>query len=85
MHFYQISQSPSRTSKNKIMWKTFNENIVSPSGERLLYPCVTYFYRSIKESLKLLIAREDFENDCEKWRSLVDMNGIMSNVYHGQI
>ena len=60
-------------------------SFVSSSGERLLYPCVTCCYRSIKESLQLLIARENFENDCEKWCSLVDMNGIMSDVYHGQI
>ena len=55
------------------------------SGERLLYPCATCYYRSIKEFPKLLIARDNFENDCEKWSSLVDMNGTMSDVYHGQI
>ena len=57
---------------------------VPPSGERLFYPCVTYCYRSIKESLKL-IARENFENNCANCRFLVDMNVIMSDVYHSQI
>ena len=57
---------------------------VPPSGERLLYACVTYCHRSIKESLKL-IATENFENNCAKCRSLVDMNVIMSEVYHSQI
>lgn len=52
------------------------KNFFSPSGKRLLYYFVTYCYRSIKESLKLFIARESFENDCEKWYSLVNMNGI---------
>ena len=49
---------------------------------RLFYPCVIYYYRSVKESLKLLNARENFGNECEKWCSLVDVNRIMSDVYH---
>ena len=55
---------------------------VLSSGGRLFYPCVIYYYRSVKESLKLLNARENFGNECEKWCSLVDVNRIMSDVYH---
>ena len=43
----------------KLLMRTF----VPPSGEKPLYPCVTYCHRSIKESLKL-IATENFENNC---------------------
>ena len=82
MKFPNHHKEHQRTKEcGKLLMKTF----VSPSGERILYSCVTYCYRSIKESLKLLMARENFENDCEKWRSLVNINGIMSGVYHGRI
>ena len=55
---------------------------VLSSGGRLFYPCVIYHYRSVKESLKLLNARENFGNECEKRYPLVDVNSIMSDVYH---
>ena len=61
------------------------KTIVSPSGEKILFPHKTFCYRSIKKSLQLLINRAGFESDCEKWRNLESVPDVLSDVYDGSV
>lgn len=59
--------------------------IKSVSGKETFYPYKTYCYRSIKQSLKVLLERPQFENDCEKWRDCYQEDNVLGDIYDGKI
>ena len=59
--------------------------VSSPSGEVSFVPFKTYCYKSIKESLKNLLERKGFEEDCEKWRERKTKENVMADVYDGEM
>ena len=61
------------------------KTIISPSGEKLLFPHKTYCYRPIEKSLQLLLNRTGFENNCEKWRNLQSFPDVLTDVYDGNV
>ena len=61
------------------------KNVKSPSGKRILYPRLIYYYKSLTESLKELMKRPGFSEMCEQWRHLVSLNRIYNDVYDGEI
>ena len=61
------------------------KSVKSPSGKSILLPLKTYCYRSLKKSLELLLSRDGFEIDCEKWRNLEKDSEVLADVYDGNI
>ena len=61
-------------------------SLKSQSGKSFLLPLKSYFYRSLKKSLELLLSRDGFENDCENSRNLGEDSEVLdSEVYDGNI
>ena len=60
------------------------KSVKSPSGKSILLPLKTYCYRSLKKSLELLLSRDGFEIDCEKWRNLEKDSDVLADVYDGK-
>ena len=54
-------------------------------GKTLLYPLKTYCYQPVKNSLELLMQREDFMGNCELWRNREWHEGVYSDIYDGKI
>ena len=61
------------------------KSVKPPSGKSILLPLKTYCYRSLKKSLELLLSRDGFEIDCEKWRNLEKDSEVLADVYDGNI
>ena len=59
------------------------KSVKSPSGKSILLLLKTYCYRSLKKSLELLLSRDGFEIDCEKWRNLEKDSDVLVDVYDG--
>lgn len=55
------------------------------SGKHLLYPFMTYCYLSLEYSLQLLLLRPSFYKECEEWRLRSVEQGILCDVFDGQI
>ena len=49
------------------------------------YPFRNFCYKSLTESLKLLLSREDFISKCEHWRDLQCSPQLLKDVYDGRI
>ena len=60
-------------------------SVKSPSGKSILLPFKRYCYRSLKKSLELLLIRDDFENNCEKWHNLEKDLEVLADIYDGNI
>ena len=60
------------------------QSVKSLSGKSILLPLKTYCYRSLKKSLELLLSRDGFEIDCEKWRNLEKDSDVLADVYDGK-
>lgn len=55
------------------------------SGRKLLYPFMSYCYMSLTSSLSNLLQHPDFNSLCEEWRHRNVINGVLSDVYDGQV
>lgn len=55
------------------------------SGKHLLYPFMTHCYLSLEYSLQLLLLHPSFYQDCEEWRVRRVEQGILSDIFDGQI
>ena len=52
------------------------KSVKSPSGKSILL--------LLKTSLELLLSRDGFEIDCEKWRNLEKDSDVLADVYDGK-
>ena len=59
--------------------------IQSTTGRLVLCPIKTYCYMPIKNSLQQLLNRPGFQESCESWRTRNVTEGVMSDVYDGNI
>ena len=55
------------------------------SGKTVLHPLKTYCYLPLKDSVKTLISKKGFLEDCELWRKRITYDGVMSDIYDGKI
>ena len=61
------------------------KSVKSPSGKSILLPFKTFCYRPLKKLLELLLSRDGFEVDCEKWLNLEKDSEVLADVYDGNI
>lgn len=59
--------------------------IININGNQKLVPKKTFCYKSLEESLKILVNRKDFEDQCESWRNRIVSEDIMIDVYDGDV
>ena len=59
--------------------------VKSQLGKSILLPFKTYWYRPLKKSLEILLSRDGFEIDCEKWHNLEKDSEVLADVYDGNI
>jgi len=55
------------------------------SHRKILYPCMTYCYLGLECSLQSLLLIPGFGLACEQWRSRCRTEGVMEDVYDGNI
>ena len=55
------------------------------SGKKVLYPHKVYCYQSLKISLERLFRQPNFVDLCEHWRTRDVQDGVLSDVYDGQM
>jgi hypothetical protein len=72
--------NPRRSKCNTSLMKR-----VKVKGTTKFTPRKLYHYHSIVDSLKKLISRHDFLNDCEQWRKRNVGEGIYADVYDGAV
>ena len=53
------------------------------SGQRILYPYMTYCYISLKQSIKSILCNADILSKCGSWMARSD--GYLHDVYDGKI
>ena len=70
-----------RQNCNNLLLKT----VELSSGKRLLYPFMTYCYMSIESSLQRFLQRPSFYTLCQEWRNRSTKDGLLCDVYDGQI
>lgn len=59
--------------------------IKTPSQSLLYYPRLLYCYKPIIQSLQELILRPTFISQCELWRNRKVTDGVLRDVYDGQV
>ena len=64
---------------------TLMKKVKTSSGTISLYPRQLYCYRSVKESLKLLVAQSGFVEKCELWRVRKTVDDTLTDIYDGQV
>ena len=69
----------------QICGQVLMKEVKSISRKKIFYPVRTFCYRSIKESLRILLLRPGFEIECEKWRSQNHSEDVLADVYDGEI
>ncbi|CAH1264067.1 Hypp2840 [Branchiostoma lanceolatum] len=57
----------------------------SVKGDEYMYPKSTYCYKSVVESLQILVRRSGFQEMCERWRERSDYCNGMADVYDGKV
>ena len=55
------------------------------SGNIILRPYLVYCYKSLIDSLQMLLLRPKFFVECEKWRKRTCKPGCYSDIYDGKI
>jgi hypothetical protein len=59
------------------------------NGKLFLQPVVQYYYKSIRDTLEKMVAREKYEGLCNEWRSRDSAyfrdNGMMADIYDGRV
>ena len=62
-------------------------SVETPSGNRFLYPYLSYCYLSLKQSIRNLLQRDQFVTECEQWRSTFhsSTNTLIGDVFDGEI
>lgn len=58
---------------------------IAETGSPNFVPYKVYCYKTLKFSLEFLVNRENFEDKCEMWRKRQTRDGIMQDVYDGNI
>ena len=58
---------------------------ISETGSSNYVPYKVYCYKTLKSSLEILVNREHFEDKCEIWRIRHTQDGMMQDVYDGNI
>lgn len=53
--------------------------------KQFCYPFRNYCFKSIVDSLKQLLLREEFISKCEHWRKRQSTPGVLEDVYDGQV
>lgn len=61
------------------------EETTTPAGKPVLRPFKVYCYNSIKQCLQVMVKRNNFENNCETWRSIPQHNTYLNDIYDGLI
>ena len=61
------------------------KRVKTKSGKLSLYPRLVYCYKSIIDSLQEMLKRPDFLEKCELWRSEERDEGLLTDVYDGEI
>lgn len=59
--------------------------IININGNQKLVPKIIFCYKSLEESLKILVNRKDCEDQCESWRNRIVSEDIMIDVYDGDV
>ena len=55
------------------------------NGRTYFYPFLTYCYVGLDQSLQHLLDQPDFYNQCEIWRSSERKDGVLCDVYDGNV
>ena len=61
------------------------KTVLSASGKIILRPFKTYCYKPLHDSLQILVNRPSFHEECERWKKRQEEEGILKDVYDGQI
>lgn len=80
-----INPNHTQTQHRKPCGQKLMMTVASTSGKETLYPFKIYCYKSIKESLQMLISRNGFVDMCESWRKREQVDGVLSDIYDGKV
>ena len=61
------------------------KTVKTPTGKYVLQPKLIYCYRSVIDSLKEMVKRKNFDEQCEEWRNQTSFACQFSDVYDGEI
>ena len=84
-----VAKRCSNTFMSRGQKKTCNAQLVRKvklkDGKEQFYPINYYCYSSIIEELERVLRRKGIPESCEEWREQPQTEGILSDVYSGQI
>ncbi|XP_070548294.1 uncharacterized protein [Ptychodera flava] len=61
------------------------KKVISKDGHGYVYPINVYCYKSVRETLETFVRRPDFLKKCNAWRFRNVPNGVLHDIYDGQV
>ena len=73
-----------RSSRSRICGEVLVKTVELAMRTKIFYPLMTYCYIDLRTSLQQLL-NSDFVNACEQWRTRSIPEGVLADVYDGDI